>query len=185
MVQEPTRPPPHAPAPHGAPVPTTGTLPAGLYDVTEIVEFDTCHPTRGLPPRVTIVKRHRDGRPSINLPLPGFGFENRSIKRVESSLYGYSGSGMSHPKVCPGPQQTFKEELFDVTPTSFRVSVDYEVADGWDCPNPRPQPLCRTRLVYEYRLATALCDAHCEGSVPGLRDHDVPPGPVPLACNCG
>jgi hypothetical protein len=71
-----------------------------------------------------------------------------------------------------------------VSDTSFRVHVEFEVADGWDCPNPRPAPLCKTSVTYEYRLASAACDARCDGVVPNARDEDVPDGPVAISCAC-
>lgn len=185
-ISEPTRAPRRtdAPPPANPPVDPAGPLPAGVYEVVERVAYDTCNPSRGLPRHVTVLKRHQQPWPVISAPLPSFGFDDRFTKRVESSPYGYSGSGMSHPKVCPGAQRTYKERMFDVTEDSFRIQVDYEVADAWDCPNPRPQPLCRTQLLYEYRLVSAACPASCDGTVPGVRDKDVPPGPVPITCAC-
>lgn len=110
--------------------------------------------------------------------------EQRGSCRVELDLRGYQASGMSHPKHCPGQQSTYRESLETLSDTSFRVHVEFEVADGWDCPNPRPAPLCKTSVVYEYRLAAAACDARCDGFVPGVSDQDVPDGPVPLTCAC-
>jgi hypothetical protein len=176
-------PPPPGDAPPSAPT-SSGPLPAGIYDVFEHVLVDTCHPTRNLPPRVSLLKRHHDGAPRASIPVPSFGKPGQTTKRLDVDLRGYMGSGMSHPKVCPGAQHTYREDLRDVTATSFRMQIDYEVADGWDCPNPRPGPMCRTSVVYEYRLASAACPASCDGTVPGQRDEDVPPGPVPISCAC-
>lgn len=180
MASAPDRPP--LPPPHASPA--NGPLPAGLYDVSEQVLFDTCHPTRGLPPRVTVLKRHSEGRVLLSVPVPSFGFESTLTTRVETSPRGFQGSGMSHPKKCPGAQRTFEQRMFDVTPTSFRIRIDYEVADGWACPSPRPQPICRTSSIYTYTLAAAACESRCDGTVPNLRERDVPPGPTALSCAC-
>lgn len=176
------------PGPAGAPAPPAqapgGPLPAGIYDVRELVLFDTCHPTRSLPPQVTVMKTHRDGVARASVPVASFGEAGRATKRLDLDVRGYQASGMSHPKICPGAQHSYREQLRDVTPYGFSIQVDYEVADGWDCPNARPMPMCRTSVVYSYRLASAACDARCDGTVPGRRDDDVPDGPVALTCSC-
>jgi hypothetical protein len=163
----------------------TGPLPAGLYDVREYVVFDSCRSQRTVPPRVTLLKRHEQGVPRASIPIQRFGAFVAEGTRQDLDLRGYQASGMSHSKHCPGLQNTYRETLENVTDTSFQVRVHFEVADGWDCPNPKPTPLCSTELVYEYRLASAACPAHCDGYVPNLRDQDVPDGPVQLACRCG
>ncbi|MCL4749112.1 MAG: hypothetical protein KJ015_03085 [Myxococcales bacterium] len=58
------------------------------------------------------------------------------------------------------------------------------MADGWDCPNPRPGPVCRTGVSYEYRLVQAACPAHCDAGVLGQPDEQVPPGPAQVTCKC-
>lgn len=161
-----------------------GPLPAGLYDVTERVVYDTCRPTRNVPPRVSVLKRHDSGAPKASIPIQRFGDFAKEGNRHDVNLLGYQGSGMSHPKWCPGLQNTYKERFDTISDTSFRVEVEFEVADGWDCPNPRPAPLCQTKLVYEYRLASAACEARCDGFVPNMRDEDVPDGPVAISCAC-
>lgn len=176
-----------APAAEPPPAPSVvanGPLPAGLYDVTERVLFDTCRPTRSIPPRVTLLKRHVDGVPRASIPVQHFGDFDKPKKRVDVDLRGYQSSSMSHPKYCPGLQNTVKETMENVTGTSFEVHVEFEIADGWDCPNPRPAPMCQTKVIYEYRLASAACEARCDGTVPGMRDEDVPDGPVAVSCAC-
>lgn len=173
-----------SPAPAAPPNQATGPLPAGTYDVTERVLFDNCRPSRTVPPRVTLLKRHDGAVPRASVPIQRFGEFQKPKSRVELDLRGYQASGMSHPKHCPGQQNTYRESLETLSDTSFRVHVEFEVADGWDCPNPRPAPLCKTSVVYEYRLASAACDARCDGFVPGVSDQDVPDGPVALTCAC-
>lgn len=164
--------------------PANGPLPAGLYDVTETVLYDTCRPKRNVPPRVSVLKRHENGVPKASIPIQRFGEFARRGNRHDVDLRGFQGSGMSHPKWCPGQQNTYTERFETVSDTSFRVHVEFEVADGWDCPNPRPGPLCKTSMVYEYRLASAACDARCDGFVPNVHDDHVPDGPVAITCSC-
>lgn len=176
--------PPNAGPPAPASVAANGPLPAGLYDVSERVLFDTCRGTRSIPPRVTLLKHHDNGVPRASVPVQAFGDFDKPKKRVDFDLRGFQSSAMSHPKVCPGLQNTMRQEVVNVTDTSFQVKVDFEVKDGWDCPNPRPQPMCTTSVVYEYRLASAACESRCNGSVPGVADADVPDGPVAISCSC-
>jgi hypothetical protein len=161
-----------------------GPLPAGVYEVSERVLFDTCRSPRSVPPRVTLLKRHVGGAPRASVPVQSFGDFDKPKKRIDLDLRGFSSSSMSHPKHCPGLQNTIQQDLSNVTDTSFQVRVDFEVKDGWDCPNPRPTPVCATSVVYEYRLVSAACEARCDGTVPGVRDEDVPAGPVALSCAC-
>ncbi len=173
------------PTPGPAPAPGVGYPPAGIYNVTQRVSVDTCHPTRNLPQQVTVLLTHdADGAPHASVPLPNLIDPRPASQRTEFDLRGHQASGMAHPKVCPGAQQTYREELLDVTPTGFRVSYEYEVADGWDCPNARPGPMCRTDVVYEYTLASAACDARCDGTVPGVPDREVAAVPTRLTCTC-
>jgi hypothetical protein len=178
-----------SPTPGAVPPPApgfaaNGPLPAGVYDVSERVLFDTCRGSRSIPPRVTLLKRHTNGAPHASVPLQAFGDFDKPKKRVDFDLRGFQSSAMSHPKVCPGLQNTIKRDLVNVTDTSFQVKVEFEVKDGWDCPNPRPQPVCVTSVVYEYRLASAACESRCDGTVPGVADEDVPDGPVAISCAC-
>ncbi len=166
------------------PVAANGPLPAGVYDVQERVIYDTCRPSRTLPPQVTMLKRHEGGLSRASVPIQRFGDFQKRPSRVDVDLRGYQASGMSHPKYCPGHQNTYRESFDRLSDTSFAVNVEFEVADGWDCPNPAPVPVCKTRVVYEYRLAQAACDARCDGTVPGMRDRDVPDGPVAVSCAC-
>lgn len=179
------RPPAHGAAPPVAPGPQSGgPLPGGIYSVHEIVAVDTCHPSHSLPPQVSVLKRRENGVGHLIVPVPSFGLNGRSIERISVHPQGFKGSGMAHPKVCPGMQQTYEQELVDVTPTSFRIEIEYDVADAWDCPNARSGPMCRTRLSYEYRLVQAACPAHCDARVAGQRDEQVPPEPVQQSCVC-
>lgn len=180
-VSEDRPPPAHAPPPGPAP---TGPLPAGIYEVRETVAVDTCGPSRGLPQHVTVLKRSEYGAQHLIVPVPAFGVNGHATERISVHPRGFKGSGMAHPKLCPGMQQVWQHELGATTPTSFRIDIGYEVADGWDCPNPRPGPMCRTGVSYEYRLVQAACPAHCDASVPGQRDEHVPPGPVQVSCSC-
>jgi hypothetical protein len=161
-----------------------GPLPAGVYDVRERVLVDTCRGTRSIPPRVTVLKRHVAGVPHLNVPIQQFGDFDKPKKRVDFDARGFQSSAMSHPKNCPGLQNTVQQVVMNVTDQSFEVKTDFEVKDGWDCPNPRPEPMCVTSVVYEYRLVSAACEARCDGTVPGVQDSDVPDGPVALACAC-
>jgi hypothetical protein len=180
----PAAPPAYAPPPQPGVAPN-GPLPAGLYDVSERVLFDTCRPSRNIPPRVTLLKRHVNGVARASIPVQRFGeFDKPNKRRMDTDIRGYQSSGMSHPKHCPGLQNTMKETMENVTDTGFDVRVEFEVADGWDCPNPRPQPVCQTSVVYQYRLASAACEARCDGTVPGMSDDDVPAGPVAVSCSC-
>ncbi len=162
----------------------TGPLPAGHYDLMARVVHDSCGQSRTLPQRVTLLKHHDDGAPRASIPIQRFGDFDEKARRIDIDLRGYQASGMTHPKRCPGLQNTYRAELENVTDTSFEMHVEFAVADGWDCPNPRPAPLCETRIVYQYRLAGAACAAHCDGTVPGVPNKDVPDGPVALSCAC-
>ncbi|HMQ27164.1 MAG TPA: hypothetical protein PKA98_14330, partial [Acidimicrobiales bacterium] len=50
-----------------------GPLPAGTYDVRERVLYDNCRPSRTVPPRVTLLKRHDGGVPRASVPIQRFG----------------------------------------------------------------------------------------------------------------
>ena len=59
-------------------------------------------------------------------------------------------------------------ELRDVTNTGFVLATIIE-----DCASEA-----------EYRLETLVCDSRCNGSVPGMRAADAPPGPAQIQCVC-
>lgn len=183
-VSEQRPPPSYGPPPPAAGPVATGPLPAGTYEVRETVAFDTCHPSHALPQRVSVLKRTEYGAPRLIVPVPAFGVNGKVTERTPVDPRGYKGSGMAHPKVCPGTQQQYRQELVSTTPTSFRIDIEYEVADAWDCPGARPGPICRTGLSYEYTLVQAACPAECDAGVPGQPDEQVPPGPVQLSCAC-
>jgi len=162
----------------------TGPLPAGIYNVRQRVVRDTCNLTGNLPAQVSVLKRHGPLGTRVNVPIQRFGTWTKYANRREMSERGFSGGGGSHPQICPGQQQTFEERVSVFADNAFHVAVEYEVRDGWDCPNPRPHALCQASIEYDYTLAFAACDSRCEGFVPNMRDEDVPDGPVAITCAC-